>query len=60
MSAQRDAWEDFAAVFSEELAAAVTWTPEAMEAAREEYEREQIASAQSEAAFEAARKEYAK
>ena len=35
-------------------------TPEQIEQMREEYEREQIASAQSEAAFEANVKEYRK
>lgn len=56
----RDPWEDFAAVFAEEIAAAVQWTPEAMEAAAAEYQREQIAGAQSEAAWAAFVNEYAK
>lgn len=37
-----------------------TDTPEALEAMREEYEREQIATAQSEAAWEALLKEFSK
>ena len=57
MSAVRDPWADFAAVFADELAAAAKWTPEQMDAA-EAYAREQMASAQSEAAQQAATKEY--
>ena len=60
MNAPRDAWDDFAEVFAAELATRGCWTPEAMEAAREQYERAQIASAQSERDFDANVKEYSK
>ena len=49
----RDPWEDFAAVFAEELASAAKWDEETMLRLAEEYEREQIATARSEADFAA-------
>ena len=45
----RDPWEDFAAVFAEEIAAQAKWTPEQMDAIADEYQREQIETARSEA-----------
>jgi uncharacterized protein YeaO (DUF488 family) len=53
-----DPWDDFVEVFAEELRAQAAWTPEMREAAREAYEKEQILSAQSEAAQEQLRKDY--
>ena len=50
MNAPRDPWADFAEVFAEELKAGANWTPQMMDAYREEYEREQIAAANSEQA----------
>lgn len=60
MNAPRDPWADFAAVFSEELADAAKWTPEQMQAAADEYQRAEIASAQSDAAWQANIKEFNK
>jgi len=54
-----DPWDDFFLVFRDELATAVQWTPEQMDAAADEYQREQIASAQSEQAQEQLRNQYA-
>ena len=54
----RDAWDDFAEVFAEELAAPLT--PAQMDAMADEYQRDAIASAQSEAAFAANVKEFSK
>ncbi len=54
-----DPWAAFAEVFSEELAAS-SLTVEQMDEIADEYQREQIASAQSEASQEALRKEYSK
>lgn len=51
---------DFCEVFAPELRAANTWTPEQMDAMADEYQREQIASAQSEEAWAANLKEYSK
>lgn len=56
----RDPCADFAEVFSDELAAANSWTPEQMQAAADEYQREQITTAQSEAAWQANIKEFNK
>jgi hypothetical protein len=56
----RDPWEDFAQVFADIIDAQARWTPEQMDAYADEYQREQIASAQSDAAQEQLRKEYAK
>jgi hypothetical protein len=50
MNAPRDPWEAFSAVFAEELSAAAKWTPEQMDAMADEYQREQIETARSEAA----------
>ena len=47
MNAPRDPWTDFAEVFAEELAAPMN--ADALEAMREQYEREQIETARSEA-----------
>ena len=55
-----DVWADFAAVFADELQAAAIWTPEQMQAMSDEYQRDAIAGANSEAAQEAARKEHSK
>ena len=60
MNAPRDPWADFAEVFAEELKAGANWTPQMMDAYREEYEREQIAAANSEQAFTATQQEYRK
>lgn len=53
-----DPWLDFAEVFADELRAQAAWTDEMREAARRAYELEQIATAQSEAAFAANVKGY--
>lgn len=42
-----DPWADFCEVFAPELRAANTWTPEQMDAMADEYQRDQIASANS-------------
>lgn len=60
MNAPRDPWADFAEAFSDYLADAEQWTPEQMQAAADEYQRDAIATAQSEAAFEANTKEFNK
>jgi hypothetical protein len=46
----RDPWDAFAAEFADVLTAQARWTPEQMDAAAEEYAREQMATAQSEQA----------
>ena len=57
----RDMWAELSSAFAEAFAQPFpVLTPEQLEAMADEYQREQIASAQSEAAQEAARKEYAK
>ena len=56
----RDPWADFCEVFAPELAAAAKWTPEQMQAAADEYQRAEIATAQSEQAMAANMKEYSK
>ena len=55
-----DIWADFAQVFAAEIAAQTQWTPEQMDAMAEEYAREQMTTAQSEAAYAANLKEYSK
>ena len=74
MNATRDPWAEFADVFAEELAASNKWPPDLinamadavalnradLDALSDEYQREQIESAQSEAATAAIQKEYAK
>jgi hypothetical protein len=55
-----DPWAAFAEVFSEELAASTSLTVEQMDELADAYQREQIASAQSEAEQEALRKEYSR
>lgn len=60
MNAPRDPWADFAAEFAEELKAAMTLNAADLDRLAEEYQREAIATAQSEADQEAIRKEYAK
>lgn len=54
-----DFWSDFSAVFADELAAKPL-TPEQMDAMADEYQREQIATAQSEATQQAIARSYAK
>mgnify|MGYP003481281887 CR=1 FL=1 len=51
-----DIWGDFAEVFADVLQ--MPLTPEQMDALADEYQREQIATAQSEAAWAANVKEY--
>jgi uncharacterized protein YeaO (DUF488 family) len=55
-----DPWAAFAEVFSEELAASTSLTVEQMDELADAYQREQIASAQSEAEQEALHKEYSR
>jgi hypothetical protein len=59
MNSPRDPWADFAEVFADEMKVQPL-TDAQLEALREEYERAQIDSAQSEAAMAANIKEYAK
>jgi hypothetical protein len=54
----RDPWEDFAEVFADVINAHAILSDEDLDAMAAEYQRDAIASAQSEAAQEAARKEY--
>lgn len=56
----RDPWADFAEVFAPELAAANSWTQKQMDAIADQYQREQIATAQSDDAMAANLKEYNK
>ena len=51
-----DTWQEFA----DEFAAQSRWTPEQMDAAADEYQREQIATAQSEDAHAANVRSYNK
>ena len=53
-----DPWAAFAEVFAEELAANTTMTPEQFDEMADAYQREAIASANSEQAFAATQQEY--
>ena len=55
-----DPWADFCAEFAPELYAPPPLTQEQMDAMADEYQRDQIASAQSEEAWAANLKEYSK
>jgi hypothetical protein len=54
----RDQLEDFAQVFADIINAQARWTPEQIDAYADEYQRDQIATAQSDQAQEQLRKEY--
>ena len=57
----RDMWAELSSAFAEAFPRPdVALTPERLEDMADAYQREQIATARSEAAQEAARKEYAK
>lgn len=59
MNAPREPWADFCAEFAEDIAA-VPLTPAELQKLADEYQREQIEIAQSEAAYAANVKEYSK
>ena len=54
----KDPLEAFAEVFADEIAAFNALTPEQIDAMAEDYAREQMDTAESEAAFAAMQKEY--